>query len=221
MQNKCIICNKPIDEGRQVCHKCEAMVYNNYPIIILMGKSASGKDAILNALVNDYYYNPVITTTTRPMREHEINGKDYFFTTKDNFAKEVCNNNFIEFRSYNTLVNNKKDVWFYGLHKFNNNIDYNKTNVLILDYNGAVKAIKHFGSNKCKVVYIDTKDSIRTKRAKQRGSFDKTEWNRRKKSDKQDFKWSQIKNIVNLRIRNNNTTIDEICKKIVDKFEVI
>ncbi len=41
-------------------------------MIILLGKTASGKDTILNRLAENYSYKKLITYTTRPMRKGEI-----------------------------------------------------------------------------------------------------------------------------------------------------
>ena len=48
-------------------------------LTILIGMSASGKDAILRELVANHGFREIVTTTTRPMRKGEVNGKDYNF----------------------------------------------------------------------------------------------------------------------------------------------
>ena len=74
-------------------------------IIVLLGKSGSGKDAMQNLLINYFKkFEIVKLTSTRPMRENEKQGDPYFFTTKDNFLNNL--NNFIEYRKYTTLLNN-------------------------------------------------------------------------------------------------------------------
>ena len=85
-------------------------------IIVLLGKSGSGKDAMQNLLI-DYFkkFEIVKLTSTRPMRENEKQGDPYFFTTKDNFLNNL--NNFIEYRKYTTLLKNVKDEWYYGVSK--------------------------------------------------------------------------------------------------------
>ena len=52
-------------------------------LLILAGKSASGKDTLLNELIKNQNFNPLVSTTTRPMREGENEGKEYFFVSKD------------------------------------------------------------------------------------------------------------------------------------------
>ena len=71
-------------------------------IIILVGKSAVGKGAIENSLVN-HGYRRIVTNTTRPPREHEKDGVDYHFCTKEQFNNLVMSGRMIEYRTYNTV----------------------------------------------------------------------------------------------------------------------
>lgn len=185
------------------------------PILILMGASASGKDTIANYLSEHYNYNKAITWTTRPPRKGEIHGIDYYFTNKNIFTDMIIQKYFIEYRSYNTLVNNIPDIWYYGLHKEINNIDLSKLNILILDYEGCINALKYFGIDKCYVVFIDCPDKIREERAKKRGSFSQEEWNRRCKDDAKVFNWNKIKGIVDKRIVNINKSPKGLCLEII------
>lgn len=185
------------------------------PITILMGKSSSGKDTIANYLCKNYNYNKNISYTTRPIREGEKNGIDYYFVNKNIFTDMILHNELIEYRTYNTLVDNIPDQWYYGLHKEKNNIDFTKQNILILDYEGCLNALQYFGIDKCKVIYIDCPDNIREKRAKKRGSFDKFEWDRRCKDDNKVFNWNRINGIVDKRIINVDKTVKKVCEEIV------
>lgn len=53
-------------------------------MIILIGKSGSGKDAILREL-QKHGFTKITTVTTRPPRHNEINGRSYIFTIIDVF----------------------------------------------------------------------------------------------------------------------------------------
>jgi guanylate kinase len=56
-----------------------------YTIIALMGKAGSGKDTILHALLKQPAFknaSPIVSCTTRPMRENEKDGIDYHFLTQ-------------------------------------------------------------------------------------------------------------------------------------------
>jgi len=66
-------------------------------ILIISGPSGCGKSTLLNEVyknVDDYYFS--ISTTTRDMREGEVDGKDYIFVTKEEFLKDIKNDNFLE-----------------------------------------------------------------------------------------------------------------------------
>ena len=64
-------------------------------MLVLVGPSASGKSAIVKCLESKYGIKKFITCTTRPMRVGEINGVDYFFMTKEEFATRYENDEFI------------------------------------------------------------------------------------------------------------------------------
>ena len=79
-------------------------------IIVLVGKTASGKTTIANELCKNHHYKRIITYTTRPMRENEIQDVDYHFISDEQFNKMVENNEFTEYKHYNTA----HGVWSYG-----------------------------------------------------------------------------------------------------------
>lgn len=82
-------------------------------ILILIGESGSGKDYILKNLVR-LGFNPLISTTTRPMREGEQQGVEYnFIETSSEFAKLIEQGEVLEYTTYNT----KLGLWYYGLLK--------------------------------------------------------------------------------------------------------
>ena len=69
-----------------------------FKVIALFGPSGSGKDTLLNYIVNKYpdQFNKIISYTTRPMREKEVNGEDYFFISAENFAERVLSGTMLE-----------------------------------------------------------------------------------------------------------------------------
>lgn len=66
-------------------------------IIVISGASGVGKDAVINKLrqVRESLHF-VVTATSRPMRPGEIDGKDYFFVTKDEFLSMVEKDELLE-----------------------------------------------------------------------------------------------------------------------------
>ena len=67
-------------------------------ILILSGPSGCGKSTLLKEVykdISDYYFS--ISTTTRAPRIGEVNGVDYFFVTKEEFERNIRNNDFLEY----------------------------------------------------------------------------------------------------------------------------
>lgn len=80
-------------------------------LVILSGPSGVGKGTVRSVLMKDKSLNLVysISLTTRPPRIGEINGKDYFFTTKEDFEKQLREDGLLEYAKF---VNN-----YYGTPK--------------------------------------------------------------------------------------------------------
>lgn len=79
-------------------------------IIVLVGKTASGKTTVANELCKHHGYKRIVTYTTRPMRKNEVQDVDYHFISDEQFNKMVENNEFTEYKRYNTA----HGVWSYG-----------------------------------------------------------------------------------------------------------
>lgn len=195
-------------------------------IFLFCGKSGSGKDTMLRMLTNTQIrgnsFLPVVSYTTRPKRENETDGIDYHFISKDEFMSRTKNatkdniGSIFEFRKYNTLVNNKPDVWLYGSPV----VDMNGTNThyaAVVDIEGVRSYINFYGAVNCCVIMMNTDDDIREQRAKTRGSFDKTEWDRRLADDAIKFSEKNTNGIVDYMVDNNadeHKAYAEVCKII-------
>ncbi|MGL5766830.1 MAG: hypothetical protein ACRCX8_14425 [Sarcina sp.] len=135
-------------------------------IVVLIGRSGCGKDFFMKKLIGELIIKPVVTYTSRPKRDGELNGKDYYFVTKEEFDKMVKDNDFIEHISYNTI----HGEWSYGTHQNsfqNDEVDH----IVILDYKGYLKVRKmypkrvigfmiHLDKEVRKVNYIERGGSI-------------------------------------------------------------
>ena len=80
-------------------------------LIVISGPSGVGKGTIRKALFQRTGHNLdfSVSMTTRMPREGEIDGKDYFFITKEEFEQEIKNDNLLEHAKF---VNN-----YYGTPK--------------------------------------------------------------------------------------------------------
>ena len=183
-------------------------------LLILLSPSSCGKDYVLNKLVSDYNFQPLISHTSRPKRPSEINHTSYHFVSMNEFVSMISNDELIEYRTYNTLVDNVPDVWYYGLSK-NTIDDLNpSTNyVTIFDVQGAKDFIEYYGRDNCYVCMIKCDDKIREERAKLRGGFSHEEWLRRRDDDRIVFSDDNTKDLVDHYITNDGT-LEELNDKV-------
>jgi guanylate kinase len=66
-------------------------------IVVISGPSGAGKDSVVKALLKrDRKLCFVVTTTTRPMRQDEIQGRDYYFVSQSNFERMLSAGEFVE-----------------------------------------------------------------------------------------------------------------------------
>ncbi len=107
-------------------------------LIVISGPSGVGKDTITERLIEDKVGIYSVSMTTRKKRIGETHGKDYFFTTKETFEKNIKDNKFLEYAKYN-------DNYYGTLKDFVFNNVNNGTNVIaIIDVQGAMQIEKVF-----------------------------------------------------------------------------
>lgn len=182
-------------------------------MIILLGKSASGKDTVVNNLIHNYGYEKIITWTTRPMRPGEKQDLTYHFTDDEDFEEKIEEGFFAEWKKYNSVFG----TWYYGtaVQDITNNLN-NK--IIILTPSGYEDIKEYINNEEILSVYLDS--SLRTlyKRLKFRGDNPK-EIKRRLLHDIKDFKG--IKNKVNVVIKNNTRDLDELTELIKDMHDIV
>jgi guanylate kinase len=67
-------------------------------LIVISGPSGAGKDTVMQRMKErGLPFHFVVTATTRPKRESETNGKDYFFISKEEFARMIEQDELIEY----------------------------------------------------------------------------------------------------------------------------
>lgn len=80
-------------------------------IFYIMGKSASGKDSIYRELLRGFAgkLEKIVLYTTRPMREGEQEGREYFFVDESRFQQFAAAGKLMEERAYSTI----HGIWRY------------------------------------------------------------------------------------------------------------
>lgn len=180
-------------------------------MIVLIGKSASGKDTIKKELLK-LGMEGVTTYTSRPPRPSEINGVTYNFVSTKEFLKLKDDGFFAETTSYNVATG---DTWYYGTSKK----DINDKSVIILNPSGLTALSKDKSLNIVSF-YLKVNSDIIRERLKNRGD-DFKEAERRIAADGRDF--YLIENRVDYIVRNdmgiNPASIASIIKNIYDNVK--
>lgn len=150
-------------------------------IIVLVGKTASGKTTVANELCKHHGYKRIITYTTRPMRENEVQDVDYHFISDEQFNKMVENNEFTEYKRYNTA----HGVWSYGSIITLEQEYSDDCYVIILTPQGLKDLSKKISRYIAFYLNVDFKTQL--KRLKKRGD-EEQQIIKRLKNDAKDFK---------------------------------
>jgi guanylate kinase len=164
--------------------------------VIILGPSGSGKTFLKDYLRNQGYHVNV-SCTSRPRREGEIAGRDYFFVDKKFFEQ----NEWIEMQSYN--------YWYYGtLKKF-----WNDAQVFIMNRKAIEQLREARLLDEAFIIYLDIEKEIRVRRLiKRNDSNDSVE--RRIKADEEEY---EDFNLCNLKVCDENFLPERIYQKILDQ----
>lgn len=146
-------------------------------IIAFFGPSSSGKDTLAKILSERPDISEIVSCTTRPMRDYEKNGIDYYFLTNEEFGEKVLNGTMLEATTFRD--------WFYGTPL--ESLDKNKINVGVFNKQ-EIECL--LSDNRLEVIpiYVACEDKKRLIRSLERESNpDCEEICRRFLADLQDF----------------------------------
>lgn len=179
-------------------------------LLILMGKTCSGKDTVVKELTSKYGYHRIVTTTSRPMRKGEQQHIDYNFISKDKFMQKIDEGYFVEYKSYQT----PNGEWYYGTsYESLENIEADKNYVIILTPDG-YRDFSKTVSIPHKSIYIYANNKTIIKRLKKR--MDKNDSpQRRLEHDNEDFKGVETE-VDKIIYNNDGADIDDATNKILE-----
>ncbi|MBQ6995780.1 MAG: guanylate kinase [Lachnospiraceae bacterium] len=135
-------------------------------IFCIMGKSATGKDTIYKKILqnSELKLRRIVSYTTRPIREGEEEGVEYYFTDVETMHQLEEQGKIIECRAYDTI----HGIWYYYLVK-DSQIDLANNDYLIIGtLESYMKIRDYFGKNKVVPIYIELDDGERLTRALER-----------------------------------------------------
>ncbi|CAD24995.2 GUANYLATE KINASE [Encephalitozoon cuniculi GB-M1] len=133
--------------------------------LVLTGPSGSGKSTIISHVLSKFPFEFSVSHTTRAPRNGEVNGKDYFFVTTEEFESMVERQELLEYIQYNGN--------YYGTAAAQLR-NPSKTVILDLEYDGVLYCRKNCPN--FVIIYIYCDKNIAYERLKKRmGSENKKE----------------------------------------------
>lgn len=189
-------------------------------IFYLMGKSASGKDTLYKRLLEECpQLRPILLYTTRPMRDGENQGVEYYFITEEELEEFVQKGKVIERRIYQTAVG----LWAYATVD-DGRIGRGKEDDLAIGTLESFEKMRKYFGKIVVPIYITVENGIRLERALKRERQQKepnyVEMCRRFIADEEDFSEENLKRF-GIFEEYENEDLDLCAKKIRKKIDDI
>lgn len=132
-------------------------------LFYIIGKSSTGKDTLYKELCEkkDLDLKPLVMYTTRPIRENEVDGREYHFVDDTVLEKLEAEGKVIEKRAYHTI----HGIWTYFT------VDNEKLDLVHQDYlaigtlESYCKIRAYYGEQKVIPLYVEVEDGLRLERA--------------------------------------------------------
>ena len=181
-------------------------------IIILTAPSGSGKTSIARYLLQSFSnLSFCVSAGTRKPREGEVNGKDYYFISEDEFKSHIKNNDFIEWemvyegKYYGTLKSELERIW-----------SLSRVPILDIDVHGGIHVQREYPINTLSLFVKPPSVEELRKRLESRGTESADSINTRVSKASYELSFAdQFDHVI------VNDDLDKACKeaeKIVRKF---
>ena len=139
---------------------------NNRKAILFSAPSGSGKTTIIREILKRFdCFEFSISATSRPARQGEQNGVDYYFLTPEEFDKRVAEGQFLEWEEvyagtrYGTLKSEIDRIW-----------DNGHVIIFDVDVNGGMNIKKYFGSEALTLFVMPPSIEVLEMRLRTRGT---------------------------------------------------
>ncbi|QDL53582.1 guanylate kinase [Rhodoferax aquaticus] len=131
-----------------------------YPgnLFVVAAPSGAGKSSLVKALLElDSHVQPSVSHTTRPPRGQEKHGREYFFTSQQEFDAMVAANAFVEWAH----VHNNR----YGTSKkaIEDRMSHGEDVILEIDFQGAVQIKNIFANAVCIFILPPSWEELRSR----------------------------------------------------------
>lgn len=171
-------------------------------LIYIMGKSSSGKDTIYKRLKEKIDTNVYVPYTTRPKRDNEQEGREYYFINRNAFIVLQKEGKVMENRDYKVINSEgEKDIWTYATiadNQWEKEGDFLSIGTLE-SYSNILKYLNEHKEKKLNLipVYIEIDEQERERRARNREETQEKpnykEMKRRLKADNIDFSEEKLR----------------------------
>lgn len=185
-------------------------------IYYLLGKSATGKDTLYKEILKRRPKLRTVTMyTTRPIREGETDGVEYFFTDREELERQLASEKVIESRTYQTIAG----PWtYYTVDDGQFDVADDESCLMIGTLESYEKMCAYFEAGKMVPVYIEVPDGIRLLRAVKREENQKKpnyrEVCRRYLADEKDFSEENLERL-GITKRYQNTDMEMCLEEIL------
>ncbi len=189
-------------------------------IYFVLGKSSSGKDTIFSRLKENQKLGlkTVVGYTTRPMRQGEEEGVEYFFVSPKRLEELQEEGKIIECRHYNTV----HGVWSYFTVD-DGQIDLKKGDYL---YIGTLESfndmVQYYGKEVVVPIFIEVETGERLERAirreRQQSEPKYAELCRRFLADEEDFSEEKIEK-AGIHRRFENQVLEDCIQEITEMIQ--
>ena len=159
-------------------------------LVILCGKAGAGKDTLLREIIQRYpdIFNEIVSCTTRPPREGEVDGVNYHFLSVGEFTKKILNGDMLEATEFRD--------WHYGTML--SSLSPNKINIGVFNPAGTACLVENSDLD-IAVYIIEASDKTRLLRQLNREENpDVHEIIRRFGTDEADFQNLEIADYIRL-----------------------
>ena len=177
-------------------------------IFIISGPSGAGEDSVIEGLQKHFEIERVVTSTTRPMRPGESQGKPYHFLSREEFEKKIKNNELAEWaEEYN---NNLYGVTKKELERVANS---GRIGIWKIEYKGVMSVKEKFPEIKSIYIAPPSLEVLR-ERIRRRNPDISEEYIR----ERMDYtrEWIKHEDIYDYKVVNEEGKLEETIEKVAE-----